>query len=98
MSAHVTTICVVIFFLMRRRPPRSTRTDTLFPYTTLIRSFHASSPVDSWASRTPDELPGQCRDMKHAHHIRAPNCGHAHLSGRAVSATVRLYQIGRAHV
>src|SRR3546814_9335549 len=28
--------CVVC--LMRRRPPRSTRTDTLFPYTTLFRS------------------------------------------------------------
>src|SRR3546814_8173949 len=27
-----------IFFLMIRRPPRSTRTDTLFPYTTLSRS------------------------------------------------------------
>src|SRR3546814_2681518 len=27
------------FFLMIRRPPRSTRTDTLFPYTTLFRSF-----------------------------------------------------------
>src|SRR3546814_15085544 len=25
-------------FLMQRRPPRSTRTDTLFPYTTLCRS------------------------------------------------------------
>src|SRR3546814_4714088 len=30
------------FFLMIRRPPRSTRTDTLFPYTTLFRSPHAS--------------------------------------------------------
>src|SRR3546814_4535442 len=29
---------VNIFFLMIRRPPRSTRTDTLFPYTTLFRS------------------------------------------------------------
>src|SRR3546814_14671707 len=28
-----------VFFLMRRRPPRSTRTDTLFPYTTLFRSL-----------------------------------------------------------
>src|SRR3546814_10863022 len=28
----------LIFFLMIRRPPRSTRTDTLFPYTTLFRS------------------------------------------------------------
>src|SRR3546814_16637069 len=27
------------FFLMIRRPPRSTLTDTLFPYTTLFRSF-----------------------------------------------------------
>src|SRR3546814_4783359 len=29
------------FFLMIRRPPRSTRTDTLFPYTTLCRSLAA---------------------------------------------------------
>src|SRR3546814_2399139 len=27
-----------VFFLIIRRPPRSTRTDTLFPYTTLFRS------------------------------------------------------------
>src|SRR3546814_7836306 len=32
-------MCVLLFFfLMIRRPPRSTRTDTLFPYTTLFRS------------------------------------------------------------
>src|SRR3546814_17132562 len=31
-------IVVWVFFLMIRRPPRSTRTDTLFPYTTLFRS------------------------------------------------------------
>src|SRR3546814_19877389 len=32
-------ICVfMFFFLMIRLPPRSTRTDTLFPYTTLFRS------------------------------------------------------------
>src|SRR3546814_16924991 len=29
---------IVFFFLMIRRPPSSTRTDTLFPYTTLFRS------------------------------------------------------------
>src|SRR3546814_4925495 len=33
----------VVFFLMIRRPPRSTRTDTLFPYTTLFRSLAAQS-------------------------------------------------------
>src|SRR3546814_12622299 len=31
-------MCFYFFFLMIRRPPRSTRTDTLFPYTTLFRS------------------------------------------------------------
>src|SRR3546814_11911844 len=31
-------ILLEFFFLMRRRPPRSTRTDTLFPDTTLFRS------------------------------------------------------------
>src|SRR3546814_1797772 len=30
---------IFFFFLMIRRPPRSTRTDTLFPYTTLFRSL-----------------------------------------------------------
>src|SRR3546814_16780846 len=34
---------MMFFFLMIRRPPRSTRTDTLFPYTTLFRS--AARPV-----------------------------------------------------
>src|SRR3546814_4838146 len=38
-------ICFYIFFLMIRRPPRSTRTDTLFPYTTLFRS-HAGFTAD----------------------------------------------------
>src|SRR3546814_2258429 len=36
---YAETLRLVYFcFLMRRRPPRSTRTDTLFPYTTLFRS------------------------------------------------------------
>src|SRR3546814_8881164 len=32
------------FFLMIRLPPRTTRTDTLFPYTTLFRSRHQQCP------------------------------------------------------
>src|SRR3546814_2963507 len=31
-------LCSLVFFLIIRRPPSSTRTDTLFPYTTLFRS------------------------------------------------------------
>src|SRR3546814_11552294 len=52
----------MFFFLMLRRPPRSTRTDTLFPYTTLFRSIkvlktfrlrgcHAAGGTLHWASR-----------------------------------------------
>src|SRR3546814_4721577 len=37
--------CSCVFFLMIRRPPRSTRTDTLFPYTTLFRSLREAYPA-----------------------------------------------------
>src|SRR3546814_17002381 len=37
----------IFFFLMIRRPPRSTRTDTLFPYTTLFRSRGPSLRIGS---------------------------------------------------
>src|SRR3546814_2130272 len=41
-SSFRVSLCLSVFFcfffLMIRRPPRSTRTDTLFPYTTLFRS------------------------------------------------------------
>src|SRR3546814_17210712 len=40
------------FFLMIRRPPRSTRTDTLFPYTTLFRSVARRLVKSAW-HRTP---------------------------------------------
>src|SRR3546814_12657360 len=36
---------IYFFFLMIRRPPRSTRTDTLFPYTTLFRSPGHDAPA-----------------------------------------------------
>src|SRR3546814_1056650 len=46
-------LCVVIilvslcfFVLMIRRPPRSTRTDTLFPYTTLFRSLVTGERIE----------------------------------------------------
>src|SRR3546814_4006136 len=44
------------FFLMIRRPPRSTRTDTLFPYTTLFRSVHEyqeSTPSPDGSGKEP---------------------------------------------
>src|SRR3546814_7207414 len=61
--------CFCFFFLMIRRPPRSTRTDTLVPYTTLFRSDHAGAvpePARQWRERDRgrhgDEHPAaQCR-------------------------------------
>src|SRR3546814_6984535 len=44
-----------LFFLMIRRPPRSTRTDTLFPYTTLFRS-QPESPNSYGGSMTPEKF------------------------------------------
>src|SRR3546814_8136302 len=37
---------LIFFFIMIRRPPRSTRTDTLLPYTTLVRSVANFIPPD----------------------------------------------------
>src|SRR3546814_17262993 len=49
MSGIQASVCLVcVFFLMIRRPPRSTRTDTLFPYTTLFRS--AGSVGEGWGN------------------------------------------------
>src|SRR3546814_5704178 len=39
---------------MKRRPPRSTRTDTLFPYTTLFRSQEISRLLDPGARQAVD--------------------------------------------
>src|SRR3546814_11039004 len=43
----------VFFFLMIRRPPRSTRTDTLFPYTTLFRSPPVSAQPSPFRAEPP---------------------------------------------
>src|SRR3546814_14727334 len=49
---------VGFFFLMIRRPPRSTRTDTLFPYTTLFRSVRGRSPGLSGRADGQSEVAG----------------------------------------
>src|SRR3546814_13030497 len=75
-----------MFFLMRRRPPRSTRTDTLFPYTTLFRSSElrtrSSSRLNAvtfiiWLIETgPDE-----RNWANGWRAASPPQGTANLSG-----------------
>src|SRR3546814_13980019 len=49
---------IFFFFLIIPRPPRSTRTDTLFPYTTLFRS-KISSMSHALTSSGSDPTPGQ---------------------------------------
>src|SRR3546814_13518047 len=47
---------------MIRRPPRSTRTDTLFPYTTLFRSLHhVDAPADPAEQRIDQAEPRRQR-------------------------------------
>src|SRR3546814_17090841 len=98
-----------IFFLMIRRPPRSTRTDTLFPYTTLFRSEGISG-----GHRGRDAADRQFRvdartadlDCGHLGGYSRPHAGtlrreggdsglhHPRMEGRPVARE----KIGRAHV
>src|SRR3546814_20133611 len=61
----------IFFCLMVRRPPTSTRTDTLFPYTTRFRSTHACYPCRrlgtalSWFA-SPGHQPGHRRPLLRA--------------------------------
>src|SRR3546814_12310218 len=51
---------------MRRRPPRSTRTDTLFPYTTLFRSLALRCPLGQRQAAGDREDPAEI-DRHHLH-------------------------------
>src|SRR3546814_666060 len=63
---------IYLFFLMIRRPPRSTRTDTLFPYTTLFRSDgndayrHLVHPVPVRTGRVRRRRAGDPRHLRRA--------------------------------
>src|SRR3546814_19741071 len=92
---------LVFFFLMIRLPPRSTRTDTLFPYTTLFRSFGHAAIVDPWGRVLAQQDQGEAvllaeRDSIEQASIRTrmPVASHR----RFFSQGARQRQIGRAHV
>src|SRR3546814_16743649 len=64
------------FFLMIRRPPRSTRTDTLFPYTTLFRSSgrrsgRISCPTPSTGSSAPSGRRPSSRSEEHTSELQS---------------------------
>src|SRR3546814_20372557 len=92
----------VIIFLMIRRPPRSTRTDTLFPYTTLFRS------IDVVALRVRTRARQQKYGVRRLEHPSRVECfldgavgacdGGIATLRIADDVEARLGQIGRAHV
>src|SRR3546814_14592386 len=55
---------------MRRRPPRSTRTDTLCPYTTLFRSCSTrTSATNLPLSTDSQQIRRSCRPVRRVYHI-----------------------------
>src|SRR3546814_20255514 len=88
---------MLLFYLRIRRPPRSTRTDTLFPYTTLVRSARAERDVEPARARPlfdeheADE--GAARAL-----LRRPHRRTAHLwPGRAQHRRVERHPAGDRH-
>src|SRR3546814_4774297 len=80
---------MLLFFLMIRRPPRSTRTDTLFPYTTLFRSLILTTALNlaprirrltgqnrafNVAFRTIMTAAGRIPKHRFSHHHDSPRC------------------------
>src|SRR3546814_15156313 len=76
---------------MKRRPPRSTRTDTLFPYTTLFRSLDHCGPRPSLCIQRRDAVAaralaaiqcpqrlrqGSTTDLRHPRVVRQPGLRH----------------------
>src|SRR3546814_20593542 len=101
----------MIFFLNKRRPPRSARTDTLFPYTTLCRSLREHARLHRQSAPL-----SEIADLAGGHHVLPAGTAAARarddviegqvvgreraaaiLAGEAV-AQEDVEQIGRAHV
>src|SRR3546814_10268848 len=103
----------LFFFLMLLRPPRSTRTDTLFPYTTLFRSHAADgaralplpvSDIGDGRQAEPAAVPAFLRRLPWPalqHRELCAAAAHAGAAMRSGAGRVHLdgrRQIGRAHV
>src|SRR3546814_20846265 len=96
-----------LFCLMIRRPPRSTRTDTLFPYTTLFRAqghpvlFQAGNSDDgrAFAAANADAIFSLPRNKESAFAYRADLRERTAAAGRDPDLLfVFGGKIGRAHV
>src|SRR3546814_12778014 len=80
-----------VFFLMIRRPPRSTRTDTLFPYTTLFRSLGSGPPHPRLRTRS-----GKAAFQRSAAPARSPHAVQRRRSEEHTSELQSLMRISYA--
>src|SRR3546814_17712823 len=111
LSLHSSVFCFFFFFLMLRRPPRSTRNDTLVPYTTLFRSGLArriayadparfGAIIDAITDLTVEYLAGQVEagvDAVQLFDSWAGSLSPAQFKQWVITPT-RSIEIGRAHV
>src|SRR3546814_16317869 len=83
-----------VFFLMIRRPPRSTRTDTLFPYTTLFRSERprARDPARKRASEVPPAAARAHRISRRARRARRSQRRGVSAARRRTGTACRAYR------
>src|SRR3546814_12360852 len=94
----------IFFFLMIRRPPRSTRTDTLFPYTTLFRSRQFQRAADIAGSARPASISdadiARCVAWAYPERValRRDGARGTHETAFLCADGVEARQIGRAHV
>src|SRR3546814_11638303 len=98
---YIVIVFYLFFFLMIRRPPRSTRTDTLFPYTTLFRSKSGPESV-YWMGSAKFSNEGTYLFRKLAAFWGTNNQDHqariCHSTTVSGVANTWGYEIGRAHV
>src|SRR3546814_14615127 len=85
-------LCTILFFLMIRRPTRSKRTDTLFPYTTLFRSRNPAGEQRDRDHHEPEHREPAV-DPAHEHGIalnrRPQRSNNIHRSRSPVEESVR---------
>src|SRR3546814_18196803 len=106
MNAYVNIVFFV--FLMIRRPPRSTRTYTLFPYTTLFRSHQADARREECIAKALDTLRRREKVAEQADAVgteaKPDHCRCEQRDGNRGSPApgfgeaLQRGQIGRAHV
>src|SRR5881409_107458 len=87
---------------MIRRPPRSTRETTLFPYTTLFRSLAAVSGAEPRQDLARQDVPvtegRRCRAVAQQCHLIAREHGRPHLPVLAIARAHELEVVGSVSV